>query len=149
MADENGFWIDAPEVVRLFPTFVWKCQLWPEVYRAINAAILNRLHEMRRGLPSLDRGELRKVTQLSVLTAHQILRLEIDRDSIPYHIDHYRVMRTTYCRLLTPNTGTSSFGLARFAPKDGADFARSSTQLRALAYPQVTAPRRLRSAIWP
>jgi uncharacterized protein (TIGR02466 family) len=57
MAAENGFWIDAPEVVRLFPTFVWKCQLRPEVYRAINAAILNRLHEMRRALPPLDRGE--------------------------------------------------------------------------------------------
>jgi hypothetical protein len=57
---------------------------------------------------------------------------------MPYHIDHYRVKRTTYCRLPTPNTGTSSFGLARFARKDGADFARSSTQLRALAYPQVT-----------
>jgi hypothetical protein len=59
-------------------------------------------------------------------------------DSMPYHIDHYRVKRTTYCRLPTPNTGTSSFGLARFARKDGPDFARSSTQLRALAYPQVT-----------
>ena len=57
MAAENGFWIDAPEVVRLFPTFVWKCQLRPEVYRAINTAILDRLHEMRRALPPLDCGE--------------------------------------------------------------------------------------------
>ena len=24
---------------------------------------------------------------------------------MPYHIDHYRVKRTTYCRLPTPNTG--------------------------------------------
>src|SRR3979411_1492495 len=57
---------------------------------------------------------------------------------MPYHIDHYRVRRTTYCRLPTPNKGTSSFGLARFARKDGPDFARSSSQLRALAYLQVT-----------
>src|ERR1700681_2490212 len=26
---------------------------------------------------------------------------------MPYHIDHYRVKRTTYCRLPTPNTGTT------------------------------------------
>ena len=28
---ENELWIQAPEVVRLFPTFVWKCRLRPEV----------------------------------------------------------------------------------------------------------------------
>ncbi len=53
MAAESEFWIEAPEVVRLFPTFVWKCRLRPEVHRTINAAILDRLHEMRRGLPPL------------------------------------------------------------------------------------------------
>jgi hypothetical protein len=46
MAAENGFWIDAPEVVRLFPTFVWKCQLRPEVYRAIMGTL--RLNITRR-----------------------------------------------------------------------------------------------------
>jgi len=56
MAAENEFWIEAPEVVRLFPTFVWKSRLRPEVHRPINAAILNRLDEMRRGLPPLARG---------------------------------------------------------------------------------------------
>ena len=66
---------------------------------------------------------------------------------MPYHIDHYRVKRTTYCRSPTPNTGTSPFGLARFARKDGTDFARSSTQLRALAYPQVTVGGLLRFVI--
>jgi len=57
MAAETECWIEAPEVVRLFPTFVWKCQLRPEVYRPINVAIVNRLDEMRRGLPQLSRGE--------------------------------------------------------------------------------------------
>jgi uncharacterized protein (TIGR02466 family) len=57
IAAENEFWIEAPEVVRLFPTFVWKSRLRPEVRRPINAAILNRLDEMRLGLPSLARGE--------------------------------------------------------------------------------------------
>ena len=57
MVAENELWIQAPEVVRLFPTFVWKCRLRPEVHRPINAAILNLLHETRRGLPPLARGE--------------------------------------------------------------------------------------------
>src|ERR1700681_4914153 len=57
MVAENEFWIESPEVVRLFPTFVWKCRLRPKAHRPINAAILNRLDEMRRGLPSLARGE--------------------------------------------------------------------------------------------
>ena len=57
MVAETEFWNQAPEVVRLFPTFVWKCRLRPEVHRPINAAILNRLDEMRRSLPPLVRGE--------------------------------------------------------------------------------------------
>ena len=57
MASDNELWIEPPEVMRLFPTFVWKCQLRQEVHRPINAAILNLLHEIRRGLPPLARGE--------------------------------------------------------------------------------------------
>jgi uncharacterized protein (TIGR02466 family) len=57
MAAENEVWIEAPEVVRLFPSFVWKCRLRPEIHQPINTAILNRLDEMRRGLPPLCRGE--------------------------------------------------------------------------------------------
>jgi len=57
MAAEDEFWIRPPEVVRLFPTFVWQCRLRPEVHRPINAAILNRLDEMRCSLPPLVRGE--------------------------------------------------------------------------------------------
>lgn len=52
----NEFWSEVPEVVRLFPTFVWKCRLRSEVYQAINAAILGRLGEMRRGLPPPESG---------------------------------------------------------------------------------------------
>jgi uncharacterized protein (TIGR02466 family) len=57
MAAEKELWVEEPEVVRTFPTFVWTCRLCPEIYRPINAAILNRLDEMRRGLPPLARGE--------------------------------------------------------------------------------------------
>ena len=57
MAAETGFWLETPEVLRLFPTFVWKCQLRPEVHRQLNATILTRVHEMRHGLQALGRGE--------------------------------------------------------------------------------------------
>ena len=57
MAAETGFWLETPEVLRLFPTFVWKCQLRPEVHRRVNATILTRVHEMRHGLQALGRGE--------------------------------------------------------------------------------------------
>ncbi len=53
----DRFWLDAPQIVRVFPTFVWKCELAPEVYRPINATVLSCLNEMRRGLPPLERGE--------------------------------------------------------------------------------------------
>jgi uncharacterized protein (TIGR02466 family) len=46
-----------PEVVRLFPTFVWKTRLLPAQYEAINAAIHRELGEMRRGEPELAPGE--------------------------------------------------------------------------------------------
>jgi uncharacterized protein (TIGR02466 family) len=56
VAADNELWTEAPEVVRLFPTFVWRCQLRPEIHQPINAAILKQLDAMRRGQPPLDRG---------------------------------------------------------------------------------------------
>ena len=35
--------IASAEVLRLFPTFVWKAQLKPEIYGDLNAAILRKL----------------------------------------------------------------------------------------------------------
>ena len=76
MAAESGFWLEAPEDLRLFPTFVWKCQLRPEVHRPINAAILTRVHEMWVGLTPLGRGEawqsghgLHKLEELGALVS--------------------------------------------------------------------------------
>ena len=56
MAADNEFWTETPEVVRLFPTFVWRCQLRPEIHRPINTTILNQLDAMRYGQPPLERG---------------------------------------------------------------------------------------------
>ena len=57
MAAGNQRWIEAPEVVRLFPTFVWKCQLRPEIREPINQSMADRVGELRRGLPPLARGQ--------------------------------------------------------------------------------------------
>jgi hypothetical protein len=69
MAADNEFWTEAPEVLRLFPTFVWRCQLRPEIHRPINATILNRLDAMRSGQPALDRG-------MAWQSGHQLHQLE-------------------------------------------------------------------------
>ena len=57
VAAKNELWIQAPKIVRLFATFVWRCRLRPEVHRPINIAILNLLGETRRDPPPLARGE--------------------------------------------------------------------------------------------
>jgi len=57
MAAEGECWSQTPEVRRLFPTFVWKAQLRPEVYEPLNALILGRLEAMRRERPPLQQGE--------------------------------------------------------------------------------------------
>jgi len=46
-----------PEVVRVFPTFVWKARLLPTQRDSINAAIREELTQLRRDQPELARGE--------------------------------------------------------------------------------------------
>jgi len=48
---------DAPDIVRLFPTFVWHRRLMPATYEPIHTSVLAMLGELRRGLPPLARGE--------------------------------------------------------------------------------------------
>ncbi len=58
-----------PEVVRIFPTFVWKARLPAAQRDSINAAIREALAEMRREQPELARGE-------SWQSGHGLHRLE-------------------------------------------------------------------------
>jgi len=58
-----------PEVVRVFPTFVWKTRLVPAQREPINTAIRANLTEMRRQLPELARGE-------SWQSGHSLHRIE-------------------------------------------------------------------------
>jgi hypothetical protein len=69
MAADNEFWTETSEVVRLFPTFVRRCQLRPNIHRPINATILNQLDAMLRGQPRLDRG-------VAYQSGHQLHKLE-------------------------------------------------------------------------
>jgi len=41
----------ATDVLRMFPTFVWKAELKSEIYRSINKSILRKLEEMRQSAP--------------------------------------------------------------------------------------------------
>jgi uncharacterized protein (TIGR02466 family) len=50
------FCLGAAQIVRLFPTFVWKCDLLPEIYKPINAAVSSHLKDQRRTMQPLDRG---------------------------------------------------------------------------------------------
>ncbi|MFQ5936064.1 MAG: 2OG-Fe(II) oxygenase family protein [Acidiferrobacterales bacterium] len=48
---------ETSEVVPLFPTCIWKTQLWAEHYEPINGKIKKKLDELRAGKPGLRPGE--------------------------------------------------------------------------------------------
>ena len=56
MAKENE-WIEASEVIPMFPTLVWKLQVRGELRQAIDARILATLEGIRRNLPRLAPGQ--------------------------------------------------------------------------------------------
>lgn len=53
MVKENAPWIEASDVIPMFPTLVWKVQLKAELHEVINAKILAALEGMRRDMPGL------------------------------------------------------------------------------------------------
>ena len=58
MAETYGANFEASDVLRMFPTFVWKAQVVPSVRQEIEDDVLAILHEMRRdaGAPAPGRG---------------------------------------------------------------------------------------------
>lgn len=56
MANESGRWIEASDVIPMFPTLVWKVLLKAESRDAIEARILAALEGLRRDLPRLEPG---------------------------------------------------------------------------------------------
>ena len=57
MATEKEPWIEASEVIPMFPTLVWKLQLKADLREAMEARILAALEAMRRDLPRLAPGQ--------------------------------------------------------------------------------------------
>jgi uncharacterized protein (TIGR02466 family) len=53
---ERAGWIEASDVIPMFPTLVWKIQLKPDLHQTIGAKIVRALERMRRGLPQLEPG---------------------------------------------------------------------------------------------
>ena len=57
MVKKNDPWIEASDVIPMFPTLVWKIQLEAQLREAIDAKILARLASIRRDLPQLGTGQ--------------------------------------------------------------------------------------------
>ncbi len=57
MAQRKDPWIEASDVIPMFPTLVWKVQLKTEPHQAMDARMLDALASMRRDLPTLAPGE--------------------------------------------------------------------------------------------
>jgi hypothetical protein len=58
MTRQTGQKSQNSDVLRVFPTFVWKAELRPEVYKPINDSILRTLDEIGAPLADLMSGEL-------------------------------------------------------------------------------------------
>ena len=57
MVRNNDPWIEASDVIPMFPTLVWKVQLKAEMHAAMDATILAALERMRRDAPQLASGQ--------------------------------------------------------------------------------------------
>jgi uncharacterized protein (TIGR02466 family) len=56
VAEISARWIEASEVIPMFPTLVWKLQLQPTFRAAVEPRILGVLESMRRGRPAAGEG---------------------------------------------------------------------------------------------
>ena len=54
MVKESAAWLEASDVVPMFPTLVWKTLLKAELGDAIDANVLATLEQLRRNLPTLN-----------------------------------------------------------------------------------------------
>lgn len=57
MARNHGSNCESADVLRMFPTFVWKAELNPDVHRRLNSKILRKLDQLRETMPALGAGQ--------------------------------------------------------------------------------------------
>lgn len=94
MANPVDTWIEASDVVPMFPTLVWKMQLRPAFQQQVDAAILAVLADLRKDLPPVQPGqgwqsqptlhqreELRTLVRCIDRAAHGVLRFLAIGDS--------------------------------------------------------------------
>ncbi len=60
MTENHGLYVEAPDVLRMFPTFVWKADLEPVVHQSLNENIIRALDQLRRDEPELAPGRARQ-----------------------------------------------------------------------------------------
>ena len=56
MVKESGSWLEASDVIPMFPTLVWKMLLAAERRDVVDTKVLAVLEGLRRGLPALEPG---------------------------------------------------------------------------------------------
>jgi uncharacterized protein (TIGR02466 family) len=56
MVEDNHRWIQASDVIPMFPTLVWKISLSPELRDAVETKVMATLASLRRDLPNLEYG---------------------------------------------------------------------------------------------
>jgi uncharacterized protein (TIGR02466 family) len=69
-------WIEASDVIPMFPTLVWKIQVSKDLHESMDAGILAALDGMRLGLPALAPGEGWQSEQM--LHRHEAFRPLVD-----------------------------------------------------------------------
>ena len=56
MARKNKTIFEETDILRMFPTFVWKAKLKPEMHQTINKNIIHKLEQIRLSEPNLAPG---------------------------------------------------------------------------------------------
>ena len=57
MSETNEPKFQTSDVLRMFPSFVWKAELEQDVHRSINLKIVEKLDDLRQSMPELAPGE--------------------------------------------------------------------------------------------
>ncbi len=57
MIETTDMPFEMPQVLRLFPTIVWKAELAAEIHKKMDDDIMRKLEALRRSMPELKRGE--------------------------------------------------------------------------------------------
>ena len=99
MADKRDLNFEAVDVLRMFPTFVWKADLKPDVHQSLDENIVRKPDQIRRGEPELAPGRAWQSAQaLHTLDEFHALVSRINEviEQVPEHLKvSYRAFEIT------------------------------------------------------